>query len=125
MHLHYAVVRTREMGCFKLCGSPIRNGSHSAKRMVASIFSKQDSGKMWSVLVTLSNAIHDQIQVRYLYFHHCITVYCQCSVSYDLLQTTGPGSRSTEGRLHVFGTQCSGAVFWRRKRLGTVPVCRK
>ena len=63
MHLHYAVVKTREMGCFKLCGSPIRNGCHSAKRMVASIFSKQDSGKLWSVLVTLSNAIHDQIQV--------------------------------------------------------------
>ena len=65
MHLHYAVVRTREMGCFKLCGSPMRNGSHSAKRMVASIFSKQnsDSGKLWSVLVILSNAVHDQVQV--------------------------------------------------------------
>ena len=63
MHLHYAVVRTREMGCFKLCGSPMRNGSHSAKRMVASIFGKKEGGKAWSVLVTLSNAIHDQIQV--------------------------------------------------------------
>ena len=64
MHLHYAVVRTREMGCFKLCGNPIRNGSHTAKKMVASMFARQDNGKTWSVLVTLSNAIHDQIQVR-------------------------------------------------------------
>ena len=64
MHLHYAVVRTREMGSFKLCGSPMRNGSHSAKRMVASIFAKQDGGKTWLVFVTLSNAIHDQIQVH-------------------------------------------------------------
>lgn len=63
MHLHYAVVRTREMGCFKLCGTPMRNGSHSAKKMVASIFAKQDSEKSWFVLVTLSDAVHDQIQV--------------------------------------------------------------
>ena len=81
------------MGSFKLCGSPMRNGSHSAKRMVASIFSKldSDSGKLWSVLVTLSNAVHDQIQVsmstiafcgrtKALYYRRRTVVYCNVRI---------------------------------------------
>ena len=65
MHLRYALVKTKEMGWFKLRGSPMRSGSHSAKKMVASIFSKHDdSGKTWSLPVILNNAIQDQIQVR-------------------------------------------------------------
>ena len=59
-------VRTKQLGYFKLAGSPIRNGSHSAKRMVASVYTKkQSTDKMLQLKVFLTNAIQDQVQVRF------------------------------------------------------------
>ena len=59
-------VRTKQLGYFKLTGSPIRNGSHSAKRMVACVYTKKESAdKMLQLKVFITNAIQDQVQVRY------------------------------------------------------------
>ena len=67
MQMHCAVVKTKETGSFRLQGSPIRRGYRSAKKMVASVFSKCDENKKtWSLLALLNNAIRDQVQVRHI-----------------------------------------------------------
>ena len=70
MSLDYATVRTKHLGCFRLCGNPIRHGTHSAKRMVASVFTKRERSRddgIVSLDIFLTNAITDQIQVRSLF----------------------------------------------------------
>lgn len=67
MHLEYAVVKTRQLGCFQLCGNPIRNGCHSAKKMVASVYARRDLERTvdesLSLQVIMTNSIFDEIQV--------------------------------------------------------------
>ena len=62
----YLQVRTSQLGCFKLMGTPIRNGTHTAKKMVTSVFTKRESDRADSVQldVFISNAIQDQVQVN-------------------------------------------------------------
>ena len=70
MSLDYVTVRTKHLGCFRLCGNPIRHGTHSAKRMVASVFTKRERSRddgIVSLDIFLTNAITDQIQVRSLF----------------------------------------------------------
>ena len=65
MSLEYAMIRTKQLGSFRLCGNPIRHGTHSAKRMVASVYTKSERTDDSTVLldVFLTNAICDQVQV--------------------------------------------------------------
>ena len=65
MSLEYAMVRTKQLGSFRLCGSPMRHGTHSAKRMVASVYTKRETTDDSVVLldIFLTNAIVDQVQV--------------------------------------------------------------
>lgn len=65
MHLEYAQVTTKQLGYFKLSGHPIRNGSHTAKRMVASVYTKGEEAAEDVVLlkIFMTNSIHDQVQV--------------------------------------------------------------
>ena len=69
MHLEYAAVRTKQLGCFQLSGNPIRNGCHSAKKMVASVYAKRDLERTvdesLSVQVVMTNSIFDEIQVSH------------------------------------------------------------
>ena len=70
MSLEFATVRTKHLGCFRLCGNPIRHGTHSAKKMVASVYTKRDRSRddgIVSLDIFLTNAITDQIQVRPLH----------------------------------------------------------
>ena len=70
MSLDYVTVRTKYLGCFRLCGNPIRHGTHSAKKMVASVFTKRERSRddgIVSLDIFLTNAITDQIQVRSLF----------------------------------------------------------
>lgn len=76
MHLHYAIVRTKQLGSFKLTGTPVGKGAHSAKRMVASVYAKtEDKGSEsgYSLEVFMTNSIFDQVQVGQQYC--CSTVY--------------------------------------------------
>lgn len=76
-------VRTKQLGYFKLTGSPIRNGSHSAKRMVACVYTKKEAAnKMLQLKVFITNAIQDQVQVRY----KCSETLGQLSISLLLLK---------------------------------------
>ena len=67
MSLEFATVRTKHLGSFRLCGNPIRHGTHSAKKMVASVYTKRERSRddgIVSLDIFLTNAITDQIQVR-------------------------------------------------------------
>ena len=65
MHLEYALVKTKQLGCFKLSGTPIRNGTHTAKKMIASVYTSKESAanETMSLEVVMANSILDQIQV--------------------------------------------------------------
>ena len=45
LSLQHVTVRTMQLGLFRLCGTPIGRGVHSAKEMVASVYVRETEGK--------------------------------------------------------------------------------